>query len=345
MLKSVIFLLELKNYFCSCSAKAKSPWILCGDVNINLLNVDSDNKVVDLVDLINSHALLPVIYNLTSIIHHSATLIDNIFVSKLNPSVSDNLCIEIADHLPSFTIINYLHDIKTLSSSILNTSNSKLNYTKIDNNLNSRAWDFIIDISDVNSDYNHFLNIIRNDIQASIDVDKIHYKNHVKHKIQPWIRDGLITSCKEKNKLFWDVLHGKFSQDIYKNYKNKLTRLLRTAKRNYFTNFSSQHKSNTKAVWTLINKHINKVNHFKTCSLNADEMKNFFASAGVNAVKHLKVPNYNETYCMPPTVCKSFFKTPVTEHEVLESVQGLKTKKSYGFDRISTHTILNRLFI
>ena len=63
------------------------------------------------------------------------------------------------------------------------------------------------------------------------------------------------------------MLHGKCSQDIFKNYKNKLTRLLRTAKRNYFNNFLSRHKSNTKAVWTLINKHINKVNHFKTCSL------------------------------------------------------------------------------
>ena len=65
----------------------------------------------------------------------------------------------------------------------------------------------------------------------------------------------------------------------------------------------------------------------------------FFASTGVNAVKHLKVPKYNETYCMPPTVRESFFIAPVTEHEVLECVQGLKTKKSYGFDGISTHTV------
>ena len=68
------------------------------------------------------------------------------------------------------------------------------------------------------------------------------------------------------------MLLGKSSQDNYKNFKNKLTRLLRTAKRN----FLSQHKSNIKAVWTLINKHVNKVNHFKTCSLNADEMNYFF---------------------------------------------------------------------
>ena len=163
---------ELDNYFCSCSVKAKSPWIICGDFNFNLLNVVSDNKVADFEDLICSHALLPAIHNPTCITHHSATLVHNIFVSKSNPSVSGNLCIEIADHLPNFTIINYLHDIKTLSSSILNTSTSKLNYTKIANNLSSREWDFIIDISDVNSDYNYFLNIIKNDIKASIDADK-----------------------------------------------------------------------------------------------------------------------------------------------------------------------------
>ena len=61
---------------------------------------------------------------------------------------------------------------------------------------------------------------------------------------------------------------------------------------------------------------------------NADEMNNFFAAAGIIAVKHLKVPKYNETYCMTPTERKSFFIAPVTEHEVLESVQGLiKNKK------------------
>ena len=43
---------------------------------------------------------------------------------------------------------------------------------------------------------------------------------------------------------------------------------------------------------------------------------------------------------MPPTetVCESFFIAPVTEYEVLECVQDLKTKKSYGFDGILTHT-------
>ena len=65
---------------------------------------------------------LNIIHNATRITDHSATLIDNIFASKLNSSLSGNLGIEMADQLPNFTIINYLHDIKTLSSSILNTS-------------------------------------------------------------------------------------------------------------------------------------------------------------------------------------------------------------------------------
>ena len=207
------FLLELENYFCSCSAKAESPWIIYGDFNINLSNFVSDDKAANFVDLIYSHALLPAIHNPTRIAYHSAKLINNTFVSKLNPSVSGNLCIEIADHLPNFTIINYLHDIKALSSFILNTSTSKLNYIKIANNLSSQEWDFITDISDVNSDYNHFLNIIRNDIEASID-DKIHYKKNVQHKIQPWFTDGFILSCMKKNKLYWEMLHRKCSQDI-----------------------------------------------------------------------------------------------------------------------------------
>ena len=114
-----------------------------------MLNVDSYNKVTDFVNLINFHSLLLVI-------HNPATLLDNIFVNKLIPMVSANLCIEISNHLPNFTLINYLHD-----ASILKSSTSKLNYAKIATNLSSQERDFISDIADVNCDFNHFFNIIR----------------------------------------------------------------------------------------------------------------------------------------------------------------------------------------
>ena len=68
-------------------------------------------------------------------------------------------------------------------------------------------------------------------METLIYVDKIHYKNNVNHKIQPWITDGLIISYKKNNKLHWDMLHGKCSQNIYKNYNNKPIRLLRTTKK------------------------------------------------------------------------------------------------------------------
>ena len=51
------------------------------------------------------------------------------------------------------------------------------------------------------------------------------------------------------------------------------------------------------------------------------------------------MPTYNKTYCKLPTVREYFFLAPITEHEVLECVQGLKTKTSYGFNAISTHTV------
>ena len=102
--------------------------------------------------------------------------------------------------------------------------------------------------------------------------------------------------------------HGKFSQYIYKNYTNKLIRLLRTAKRNYFTNFLSQHKSNTKAVWTLINKNINKINHFKTCSLNADEINNFLHQHLLMQLNIFKCQNIMKLIvCLLLKLCANLF--------------------------------------
>ena len=89
--------------------------IILGDFNIELLE-ENNTKVNFFLNDFFENNFIPCITLPTRITHHSATLIDHIFIKtpkKLlqNKCSSGNLIVDIADHLPNFTFI----DIKTHS--------------------------------------------------------------------------------------------------------------------------------------------------------------------------------------------------------------------------------------
>jgi hypothetical protein len=85
-----------------------SSLLICGDFNINLLNVDTNSSVADFVDLIYSYSLFPAIHNPTRVTSQSTSLIDNILMCKLRSVLSGVLCCDISDHLPNFAIFDSL---------------------------------------------------------------------------------------------------------------------------------------------------------------------------------------------------------------------------------------------
>ena len=57
-----------------------------------------------LQDIFYSYCLLPVITQPTRVTDHSATLIDNIFVSKPGNVISGNIVSDLSDHFPIFCV-------------------------------------------------------------------------------------------------------------------------------------------------------------------------------------------------------------------------------------------------
>ena len=89
--------------------------IIMGDFNINLLE-ENDIKVNCYLNNFFACNFIPCITLPTRLTHHSATLIDHIFIKMpkkflQNKCSSGNLIADIADHLPNFTFL----DIKTHS--------------------------------------------------------------------------------------------------------------------------------------------------------------------------------------------------------------------------------------
>ena len=106
--------------------------IILGDLNIDLLEENNTNSNCYLNNFFENN-FIPCITLPTRITHHSATLIDHIFLKtpkKLlqNKCSSGNLIVDIADHLPNFTFIDIkAHSIKDRPYTRLFTQ-SKINH-------------------------------------------------------------------------------------------------------------------------------------------------------------------------------------------------------------------------
>jgi hypothetical protein len=93
--------------------------------------------------------------------------------------------------------------------------------------LQQQLYDFITPDSSVDDDYNNLLDILGNAINRHTYKSKSK-KSYIK---QPWMSIGLLTSCKQKQTMYFSMLKGKCTITDYKYYKNKLTKLIRVAKK------------------------------------------------------------------------------------------------------------------
>ena len=139
-----------------------------------------------------------------------------------------------------------------------------------------------------------------------------------------------------------------FNKTKYKTMNNKVNRLLRTAKKNYFSTPLQKEKNNIKNTWKILNNILNKNNH-KSCNtefnLNGqvinnakeipDHFNDFFISIGPNQVSQIPDTNTHFSNYLSDPNENSMFLTPITEEEVINIINDLDVKKSTGHDGIS----------
>jgi len=90
---------------------------------------------------------------------------------------------------------------------------------------------------------------------------------------KPWITQAIIKSTKWKNYLYknWLLKKNNVALEKYKNYKNKLTGLIRSAEKLYYENSLIGLKNNVTGTWNLIKKIINNTGK-TTFSSGVDEI-------------------------------------------------------------------------
>ena len=321
-----------------------------GDYNIDLLSKDRNSRMF--VNLFNSNALYPFIDKPTRITHNSSTLIDNIFSNTEVRHVASGIIFsDISDHLPIFVIINNQQKQNTFSNSSKIRKFTPQNIQSLQEDLNEESWGDVLACKNVDEAYKIFLRKIH--FYFDKDIPCVERKRkHIPRK--PWITQGIISSINKRNKLYKVSLEkpSQVNIDKYKQYRNKLTSIIRKSKQAHFLNKFENNRGNMSATWKTINdvlgksKQINlnqKYVNGSTIYDKPDDIVNgfndYFVNVGQNQAS--KIPqsaNHFKDFLGSPCNSSIIFD-PTTREEIFKIVDSFKNKTSCGKDEISNYLL------
>jgi len=167
---------------------------------------------------------------------------------------------DITDHYATaivFPIFNNHNNHSTLSN---NSNLRKININHLDLLVKTEDWLSCFNSSNVDSMVDIFNSKMEEFIKySSISSDKIKPKQLL--TIKAWITTGIITSIRNREKLFSKLRHRPFNlkfKNFYKLYRNMLNFLIRKSKQMYYKNKLKQYKSDSTQMWKVINEIIGK---------------------------------------------------------------------------------------
>ena len=342
---------------------------LLGDFNIDLLK---DNKEFETYFF--SCNMIPTI----SVATHekpgcTPSLIDNIFINStenlLNSGTLDN---KVSHHSPIFCFMNLCITVK---------KEQQIKCPKYDY-CESKVDEFLEKIDDSmfykESTYDtesfiKFIDSLKKEIELTFRVDEQEFKKSRRNfYTNPWITPGIIASVTKKHLYYklWKKTQTKIELDgdnafylRFKRYRKYLKKIIKLAKKNFYTKKFSSVQGDLKKTWGLINELRGKVKQNIKASfiINGElvedrrkisnEFNSFFASVAKKLNEKLNVKtcsstlnagNSNDNFrsYMNKRVQTSIFLRPTSPSELIEIVKNLENDKASDI----SITILKKCF-
>ena len=192
--------------------------ILMGDFKVDFLKYKNDSNTADFLDLVYSYSLVPKITTPTCFSPRSKTLIDNVF------TISGYTLTTISDHLAQF--IMYLIDQlkRDNKMDIYEWSFKNFKPQDFQRDLENINWDRALKINKNQTiqSFERFFNVLETLLDASAPLKKLTNKE-VKLHLKPWLTNGIMTSIRQKDKLyknFQELMIGRWNKNRTKNLKN-----------------------------------------------------------------------------------------------------------------------------
>ena len=339
--------------------------LICGDYNINLLELAGESHLADFVDMMLGHSFYPKITLPTRVNNSSgATLIDNIFCKLSSHTVSTTfgngiILDQLSDHYPYFVSLDNLSTKRAQSpKKVKKRINSPqamddmLNYLKI-NDITSKLKTDLLE--DPNSNYDILHNYMKSTKDIFFPTKYVEFHKH-RHKKNKWITLGIIWSIKFRDKMyirFKQFLQNSEEYPVLKNnlpiFNSILKRTINEAKTKYNENLFNQYKSNIKITWKTISEIICKSNSKRkelekiivdSNVVNKREIyerfNEFFTNIGPKLAE--KIETGNKKHCdayRKQRVLTTFSFSLVDDKSIIECISSLASKDSTGHDGIS----------
>ena len=348
--------------------------VIMGDFNIDLLKPNSDFE-----SSFYCNNMIPII----SVATHEKqeckpSLIDNIFI---NPSetleiagVLDN---KISHHSPIFCFLNH----RNPSIQVNELKSPKYDYCE------ANIDDFIDKVQHLNensrqlneADFTNFVTEIKRYSEECFKIEDGRVKKfHRNFYVNPWITPGIKSSiCKKhsyyklwkkskhKDKVQAQIETTKAYYEKYKSYRRYLKRIIKGAKRNYYSKRFENAQGNLKKTWSLVNelRGKSKRNIKASFKINgelvedkkkiANGFNQFFASVAkkLNTKIYSSTLNCSNNHCndfqgfLKNRINSSIYFSPTTASEIEAIIKDFKNDKAsdisiYILKKCSSHISL-----
>ena len=355
------FIKEYKSMMKILRAQKEHEVVIGLDHNLDLLKYHISSPTHKFLDLNLDADLLPSITMPTRVTKSSATLIDNLFISrKLQYSYESHIILDdLSDHLACLTIIKGLTIVKRGKEIQTIRNLSPKNTSNMNEKLAEINWEGILQNKTTEESFNCFHSKLTQILdEVSPEMHKI--INTKRIPIDPWMTKGILNSLARQKALYLEQLNSSTELKVlkYKSYRNQLKKIIRKSKQTYYLNKCKAFKQDSRKLWNLINCTLNnkenKENSIECLRINGTtkynaqsittEFCNHFATVGENFANKLPTPRVpiNKYIDRITRSEYSIFLTPTSKTEINELIKELPNKKSSGHDSIS-NTLLKAL--
>ena len=318
--------------------KAKNlPVVVAGDMNLNLLNPYNFGYINYFINGMFELGLVPAVNIPTKVNEENNvtrfSIIDQFWVTNILRI--HNACViplDLTDHYPVGLTIG-LHSSRDLSHARRNgrplTENGRISFRVLLSNMS---------MDSVFANHNLLMDGYMNDLMNMYDIAFPLKESRGKvGSCVPWMSPRLKLCVKKKSKLYKSYISGRVHKVVYTVFKNKVTSLIRRAKRLYYYKLFFHAGCASKRVWVIIDNIITRKgdNSLKCLTVDGTVLtgvplvnyaNHYFATAALSVTRGLQPP---EVYpFLTPPVLNSCFFYPTTPAEVGKIIMNLKNKGS-----------------
>ena len=308
---------------------------ITGDMNIDMLEPNAYGN--EYINIMHSHAFLPTISHPTRVTQNSSKLIDHIWLNKTIPCESGVINSDFSDHFPIFILTKFEHSVsKHIDKSFRDHAQANLRSLYDDTSEWLHQFSHM-DFTNINAEAEYFHHKLYETYNINCPIRR---KTMSINKFKnPWINYQLLNKIQTKHELFRLYKLGEISFDEYNQYKNSVTRELRTTKKRYYNNLFQLSNGNIRETWknikTLTNKKqnrnlIDKIiydNAEATTPANiANAFNDHFATVATKLDSSIPRTNTSPASFLDPPRMHSFYAPPTTATEVSSIISNFKTK-------------------